>query len=145
MKVEAVAEDARRLVREERALAPPAGAVAGIERVEVQVPAVRIERRADARRTEAVYRLTLVRVAAEHVLEAAVVRPVEPDLDRRQVTRPVGRVELRVGAVTAVIRLQTLPALERPVAVLSGASQAATRNSSEGPVYGRHEPPAWAP
>src|SRR5438876_1332816 len=52
-RVEAVAEGAVRLVDDEAVLALPAGAVGGVERVQVEVAPVVVERHPDGRRPEA--------------------------------------------------------------------------------------------
>src|SRR5207302_8356455 len=62
---EPVAPDARRVVRDERVLAPPAGSVARVVRVDVDEPPVAVGGSADLRRPEAVDRPTFVAVAPE--------------------------------------------------------------------------------
>src|ERR1039458_6087405 len=56
-RIEAVTEDASRVVRTERVLAPPALTVHRVERVEIDEAAEAVGRRAVARRAEAVDRL----------------------------------------------------------------------------------------
>src|SRR5207302_2790352 len=63
--IEAVAEDARRVVRNEGVLAPPAGAVDGVERVEIDEDAEAVGGRSEPRRAEAVDGLPLIGDPAE--------------------------------------------------------------------------------
>src|SRR5206468_8675737 len=117
--VEAVAEDSGRLVSQEGVFAVPALPVARVERVDVDVTAVAVERQAYARRREAVYGLAVVREPAEQVVVAAAVDPVSPGIERRDRARPVGEVKLpcaQAASRAAVeVRQRPAPGLERPV------------------------------
>jgi hypothetical protein len=134
---EAVAERPVRPVGEERVLTLPARAVGRVERVQVDVPPVRVERDAGRRRLVAVDRFAVVLVTAEEVVEPPAVDPVEIDVElwsrpspMREVQLP-GRLEFGPGPV-AEIGQHPLPALERPVAAVRS-------------LTGRHEPgELWA-
>src|SRR5439155_20674918 len=89
VRIEAVTEHSAGLVGDERVLAVPSGSVRGVERIDEQKPAVRVERLAGRRRLEAVDGLPLVRRAAEDLVELAAVDPVVVDLELRQVAGPV--------------------------------------------------------
>ena len=116
--VEAVAELAGALVHQEAVLAQPALAVRGVERVEIEVPAERVERDAGGGRLEAVDRPAEVRERAEDVMELAV-RPVQLHVQHGQLTLEVREPQLPdrlLGRrVEAVVRQHPLPGLERPV------------------------------
>ena len=117
---EAVAEGAGRAVGEDARLAPPAGAVDRVERVDIDVAAVAVARVAVARRAEAVHGLAEVAEPAEEALPGAAVGPVRVDLELRQVPAPVREVELvrgllRLPRIEAEQRQATLPRLQRPV------------------------------
>src|SRR5438874_3221792 len=119
-RIEAVAEDARRVVGDEGVLAPPALTVHRIERVEIDQDAEAVRRRPEPRRAEAVDGLPLVRHPAEEALEAAGVDPVRPDLELRGLTGPVRdlepvRAQLREPRREAEVRQGLRPALRRPV------------------------------
>ncbi len=118
--IEAVAEGSCGIVRDERVLPSPARSVHGVVRVEIDQRTESVRRRAVPRRAEAVDRLAAIRVAAEQILEAAVVDPGHAGLDLRDRARPVGDLE-PVGAARVVPRREAevgqrlRPALRRPV------------------------------
>src|SRR3954447_17897032 len=119
-RVEAVTEDAGRVVRDERVLALPAGAVRRIERVEVDQAAEAVGRRAVARRAEPVDRPALVRVAAEELLEAVAPDPAHVQLELRELARPVRDLQpllarLAVPRREAEVGERAAPALRGPV------------------------------
>ena len=119
-RIEAVTEDARRVVRDERVLAPPARTVHGVVRVEIDEAAEAVGRGAEARRAEAVDRLAVIREAAEDRLEAAAVDPVRAGLELREVAGPVRdleplRGEPRCPRREAEIGERLRPALRGPV------------------------------
>src|SRR2546423_1767800 len=68
-RIEAVTEDARRIVWDEGVLATPARTVHRVERVEIDEDSEAVRRRPVAGRTEAVDGLTLIRDPAEEALE----------------------------------------------------------------------------
>src|SRR5919201_1184462 len=118
---EAVAEDARRVVRDKRVLALPAGAVGRVVRVEVEQPTVAVRGGAEVGRAEAVDRLSEVRVAAEQVVEPTAVDPVLPHLELRDVRVPVREMQLPLAQAgrprgEAEVGKLDLPLLQRPVA-----------------------------
>ena len=112
---------------EESVFAPPSFPVARVERVDVDVAPVAVERRADARCGEAVHGLAVVREPSEEMVVAAAVDPVRPDVQCCDRTRPVGEMKLpraQPAAGAAVeVRKRPAPGLKRPVrAVRRGAS-----------------------
>src|SRR5437899_3356855 len=116
---EAVAPDSRRVVRDERVLAPPAAAVARVVRVEEDQPSVAVGRRAHTSRAEAVDRLSVVRVLPEQLVEATAVDPVGPRVELRDRAGPVRDVQLpgallREPRDEAEIGQSYLPGLQRP-------------------------------
>src|ERR1700751_3999245 len=86
---EAVAEDARRVVRDERVLAAPAPSVPRVVRVEIDEAAVAVGGRAGACRPEAVDGLAVIGETAEDVVEASAVDPVGPRLEPGKRPGPV--------------------------------------------------------
>ena len=114
------AELAHRAPRDEGVDAQPAGAVVGVQAVDVEVAAEVVERHAGRRRALPVDALPVVRVAAEHVVPVVaapvvVLAPVRVDLELRDVAAPVGDAELAVAGPAAEVRLDARPLLDRPV------------------------------
>src|SRR5439155_18097841 len=96
-----------------------AAPVGGVEGVDVDVAAVRVERAAAPRRVVPVDRLAVVAEDAEEVVEPPV-GPVEIDRQGRELAAPVRQAELplpvlRAGGRDAVIRQEPLPALDGPI------------------------------
>src|SRR5690348_15374744 len=79
---------------QECVLPPPTLAVARVERVDVDVAAVVVERRADLRRREAVDGLARVGEPPEQMVVATAVDPVGPRLELRGLAGPVGEAQL---------------------------------------------------
>src|SRR5437868_14025273 len=123
--VEAVAEDARRVVRNEGVLAPPTRAVDRVERVEIDEDAEAVGGRSEPRRAEAVDGLPLIGDPAEQAFEAAAVDPVRAHLELRRLAGPVRdlepvRTELRQPRGEAEVGKRLRPALRRPVRPVGG-------------------------
>src|ERR1043166_8047119 len=87
--IEAITEQPGRPTGDERVLSRPARPVHRVVRVDVDEPAVAVGRSAEARGAESANTSTLVRVAAEDALEAAVVDPALVDLELREGPGPV--------------------------------------------------------
>src|SRR6266576_2877740 len=117
--VEAVAEDSGRPMSEKGVLSSPAFPVTGVERVDVDVTAVVVERRADARRGEAIHGLSVVGKSPEQMVVAAAVDPVRPCFQHRNRSRPVREVKFPRAEPTAPraveVRKRPAPRLKRPV------------------------------
>ena len=118
--IEAVAEGSGGIVRDERVLPLPAGAVHRVVRVEIDQCAEAVRWGTVAGGAVAVDRRAAIGVAAEQILEAAVVDPVHAGLELRHRPGPVrdfepvgtaGRVPRREAEVGQRLR----PALRRPV------------------------------
>ena len=125
--IEAVAEDAGRVVRDERVLPPPAPPVARVVGVEVDEPAVTVERRPVAVGVKAVDGTASVREPAEEVVEAPAVDPVRPDLEPGDRPRPVREVELerpldRKPGREAEVGQPHPPGLDGPVRAVRSAA-----------------------
>src|SRR5207342_3167830 len=122
---EAVAEGPVGIPRDETILAPPAGPVGGVERVEVEDATVRVEGIARGGRRVSVHRQPSIRQPTEEMLPATAVAPVEPDLELRQRPAPVRHPELE-GTLAGLPRrkaevgLVPLPPLDRPVRTVAG-------------------------
>src|SRR5918995_1870800 len=117
---ERVTEDPRRLVRDERVLAAPPGAVARAERVEVDGAPVLVEPRALPGRPVAVDGASEVGQPAEDVVEPAVPRPVGVPLEDGEGTGPVREVDGQGALITppgreAEVRERAAPLLHCPV------------------------------
>lgn len=91
---EAVTERPVGIPRYEAILAPPAGPVRRVERVEIEDAAVAIERIAGRRRREAVNGAAAVGESSEEMVPAAAVAPVEPDLELRERSAPMREAQL---------------------------------------------------
>src|SRR3954469_22289690 len=118
VRVEAVTEVAERVAAvmgEEAVRAVPALPEGRVEGVDVDVPAVAVERVPPAGRAEPVDPHAVVREAAEDVADVAV-RPVLVDDELRERAPPMGEMQLPRPSSTAEVGLQALPGLERPVA-----------------------------
>ena len=81
-------------MREEGVLAVPALAVARVERVDVDVAAVVVGRRAGARGGEPVHGPAAVHEPPEQMVVATAVHPIRPGLERRRPAGPVGEMQL---------------------------------------------------
>ena len=103
VRIEAVAECSARVMGEEAVLALPADAVPGAERVDVDVPSVRVEGNAVPRRGESEDRLAGVRQSAGEVVEAAV-GPAGRQFEHRQPARPPERNETSAWAFASTCR-----------------------------------------
>ena len=136
-RVEAVTEHARRVVRDEGVLAPPARPVRRVVRVEVDEAAEVVGRRPDVRRAEAVDAGCRRTLAAEELLEPAAVHPARLHLELREVARPVRdlepvRRELRRPRREAEIGQRLRPALRGPVATRRPPCRRRRRSGSPG-------------
>ena len=130
VRIEAVAECSARVMGEEAVLALPADAVPGAERVDVDVPSVRVEGNALPRRGEAEDRLAGVRQSAGEVVEAAV-GPAGRRFEHRQPARPPERNETSAWAFASTCRRTFVafrPISSEPSAV-AGRSTVAERHA----------------
>ena len=114
VRVEAVAEGSVRALREEAVLPAPARPVRRLPGVQVEVAPEVVQRAPLSRHTEAVDGRAAIGVAPVEMVEASV-GPVRPDLEHGQRPRPVGEAKLPPAPPATVVRLQPLPALQRPV------------------------------
>lgn len=136
---EPVAERAVRVSRDETILPSPTGPVGRVERVEVEHPAVPIERIACGSGGEAVHGTPAIREPSEEVVPATAVAPVEPDVQLRERSAPMRKAELPRAVPglprrNAEVGLMPLPPLDRPVRAVSRRARADEPRQSRPPV-----------